>query len=245
MAIGDDFSVATNGDIRHVSGTTTYTGLELYRWLQDLADDEGSSGNDYVDIVTLNPASRSTDQIFTLLDYSGSGGPTFNIDDDAAEYLYDCSFTQKGGDEVYSGLQVLGAVNDSSTQIMIIQDNGLYQFFAYPGDAVHQRLKGAIDPHPRIDIFLQGLTIDTFRDDSTIGLRDISAFVEFRDHGIVLMAGLEPLGQIIDVDGAGLTDLRLQGRGQLPFLLLEKRDGLRIVIQNRDTALFIETECFG
>lgn len=132
MAIGDDFSVATNGDIRHVSGTTTYTGLELYRWLQDLADDEGSSGNDYVDIVTLNPASRSTDQIFTLLDYSGSGGPTFNIDDDAAEYLYDCSFTQKGGDEVYSGLQVLGAVNDSSTQIMIIQDNGLYQFTTTP-----------------------------------------------------------------------------------------------------------------
>jgi len=132
MAIGDDFSVATNGDIRHVAGTTTYTGLELHRWLQDLADDEGSSGNDYVDIVTLNPSTRSTDQIFALLDYSGSGGPTFNIDDDAAEYLYDCSITQKGGDEVYSGLQVLGAVNDTATQIMIIQDNDLYQFTTTP-----------------------------------------------------------------------------------------------------------------
>lgn len=132
MAIGDDFSVATNGDIRHVSGTTTYTGLELHRWLQDLADDEGSTGNDYVDIVTVNPSTRSTDQIFELLDYSGSGGPTFNIDDTAAEYLYDCSITQKGGDEVYSGLQVLGAVSDTATQIMIIQDNGLYQFTTTP-----------------------------------------------------------------------------------------------------------------
>jgi hypothetical protein len=132
MAIGDDFSVATNGDIRHVSGTTTYTGLELHRWLQDLADDEGSSGNDYVDIVTSNPSTRSTDQIFTLLDYSGSSGPTFNIDDDAAEYLYDCSITQKSGNEIYSGLQVLGAVNDTATQIMIIQDNDLYQFTTTP-----------------------------------------------------------------------------------------------------------------
>lgn len=37
MAIGDDFSVAVNGDIRHISGTSTYMVLELHRWLQDLA----------------------------------------------------------------------------------------------------------------------------------------------------------------------------------------------------------------
>lgn len=132
MAIGTDFSIATNGDIRHQSGSDTYTVLELHRWLQDLADDQNSAGNDYVDIVTDNPSSRSTDQIITLLDYSGTGGPTFNIDDDAAEYFYGGSIRQRGGDELYSGLQVLGAVNDSATQIQIIQDNDLYQFTTTP-----------------------------------------------------------------------------------------------------------------
>lgn len=132
MAIGADFSVATNGDIRHVSGTETYSVLELHRWLQSLADDENSTGNDYVDIVTDNPSERSTDQIITLLDYSGSGGPTFNIDDTAAEFFFGGSVLQRGGDELYSGLQVLGSVNDTATQLMIIQDNDLYQFTTTP-----------------------------------------------------------------------------------------------------------------
>ena len=46
MAIGDDFSVNASGDIRHTSGSTTYTVLELHRWLQNLADD--ASASDYI-----------------------------------------------------------------------------------------------------------------------------------------------------------------------------------------------------
>lgn len=132
MAIADDFSVAVNGDIRHTSGTTNYTVLELHRFLQDLADDAQASGNDLVDITTSTPSERSTDNIITLLDHSGSGGPTFNIDDDAAEYFYDGSITQDNGNTVYSGLQVLGAVNNSNTQIMVIQDNKLYPYTPSP-----------------------------------------------------------------------------------------------------------------
>lgn len=132
MAIGTDFSIATNGDIRHVAGTATYTVLELHRWLQDLADDELSTGTDYVDIVTKNPSTRSTDEIITLLDYSGIGGAVFNIDDTAAEFFFGGSITQKGGDEIYSGLQVLGAVNDTATQLMVIQDNALYSYTTTP-----------------------------------------------------------------------------------------------------------------
>ena len=51
MAIADDFSVAVNGDIRHVSGTSHYTVLALHRFLQDLADDPAASGNDLLDIT--------------------------------------------------------------------------------------------------------------------------------------------------------------------------------------------------
>lgn len=125
MAIGDDFSVAVNGDIRHTSGTTNYTVLQLHRWLQDLADDPQASGNDLLDITSSTPSERSTDNIITLIN-------GYNIDDTAAEFLYNGSITQDNGDTVYSGLQVLGAVNDANTQLMVIQDNNLYQFTTTP-----------------------------------------------------------------------------------------------------------------
>jgi hypothetical protein len=121
MPIAADFTVAVNGDIRHASGTDTYTVLELHRFLQDLADDAQATGNDLVDITSDTPSERSTDNIITLLG-------AFNIDDDAAEYFYAGSITQASGNTVYSGLQVLGAVNSTATQLMVIQDNGLYSF---------------------------------------------------------------------------------------------------------------------
>lgn len=125
MAIADDFSVAVSGDIRHTSGTTNYTVLEMHRFLQDLADDAAASGNDLVDITSDTPSERSTDQIITLLG-------TYNIDDTAAEFLYAGSITQTDGDTVYSGLRVLGAVNTAATQLMVIQDNERYQFTTTP-----------------------------------------------------------------------------------------------------------------
>lgn len=118
MAIGDDFSVNTGGDIRHVSGTTTYTVLEFHRWLSDMADDATASGNDYVDITSDTPSERSTDNIISLL---GS----YNIDDTAAQYLYDGSISQSDGDELYSGLVVVGSTY-STTTLQIIQNNALY-----------------------------------------------------------------------------------------------------------------------
>jgi len=129
MVIAADFSVAVNGDIRHISGTENYTVLELHRFLQDLADDAQATGNDLVDITSSTPSERSTDNIITLIN-------NYNIDDDAAQYFYDGSITQDGGDTVYSGLQVLGAVNSvdslDSTQIMVVQDNDFYPFTPSP-----------------------------------------------------------------------------------------------------------------
>ena len=118
MAIGTDFSVNASGDIRHVSGTDTYTVLELHRWLQDLADDAAASGNDLIDITSDTPSERSTDNIITL-------NSPYNIDDTAAEYLYDGSISQAGGDTLYSGLVVVGSVYGTTT-LQIVQDNALY-----------------------------------------------------------------------------------------------------------------------
>ena len=118
MAIGDDFSVTISGSIRHISGTDRYTVLQLHRWLQDMADNTTSSGNDYIDITSETPSERSTDNIITLLG-------DYNIDDTAAEYFYDGSISQSGGNTLYSGLTVVGAVNQTTT-LQIIQNNALY-----------------------------------------------------------------------------------------------------------------------
>jgi len=118
MAIGNDFSISVNGDIRHVSGTSRYTVLEFHRWLQDLADQQQASGDDYLDITSSTPSVRATDNIITL-------NEPYNIDDDAAEYLYDGSIEQDGGDTLYSGLVVVGSVAGTTT-LQVVQNNQLY-----------------------------------------------------------------------------------------------------------------------
>lgn len=119
MAIVDDIAVAANGDIRWSGTTANYTVLELHRFLGDLADDEESTGDDFVDITRLTPSERSTDNIITLLG-------TYNIDDTVAQHLYAGSISQNSGADLYSGLRVLGAVNNTDTEIQIVQDNALY-----------------------------------------------------------------------------------------------------------------------
>ena len=114
MAIGDDFSVAVNGDIRYTGTTTNYTVIEFHRWLQDLADDGAASGDDILDITDNTPSERSTDNIITLIN-------GFNIDDTASEHLYDGSIIQAGGDTVYDGISVIG----NSAFLLLVQ-NGLY-----------------------------------------------------------------------------------------------------------------------
>lgn len=116
MAIADDFTVALDGNIRYIGGGSTYyTVLELHRFLMDLADDAEASGNDLVDITSTKPSDRSTDNIITLIS-------PYNIDKDASEQLYDGSILQDNGDELFSGIIVVGEV-ESGTQLQIIRNN--------------------------------------------------------------------------------------------------------------------------
>lgn len=112
MAIGDDFEIQGDGDIRHVSGSTNYTVIEFHRWLGDLMDDAQASGNDLLDITDATASERATDNLITL-------NSPYNIDDDAAKYLYDGSIVQKGGDEIYDGLVIIAA---AGTYLEILQN---------------------------------------------------------------------------------------------------------------------------
>ena len=117
MTIQTEVSVAANGDIRHDGvSSNNYTVLELHRFLQGLADDASSSGDDDLDITDPNPSDRATDSIISLIN-------GYNIDDDLAEHLYGGSITQGGGNTIYSGLAVVGSVSSVSTELQVVQNN--------------------------------------------------------------------------------------------------------------------------
>ena len=93
MAIGTDFEIQNDKDIRYigaahgVSGAGYHAVLAFHRWLQDLADDAGASGDDFMDITRDTPSDKAFDTIINL-----SNG--YNIDDAAAEHLFKPAVTR-------------------------------------------------------------------------------------------------------------------------------------------------------
>jgi hypothetical protein len=97
----------------HGGGSPSYaTVIEFHRWLQDKADDAVFVGDDALDITKTTPSERSTDNIITLLG-------TYNIDDTAAEHLYDGSIIQSAGAVIYDGI-----VNYGNTTFLNLLQNG-------------------------------------------------------------------------------------------------------------------------
>jgi hypothetical protein len=125
MAIASDFSVATNGDIRHVSGTTIYSVLDLHAWVQDLADDAAAAGNDLLDILAPNPSKLDGPRdaaVASRLNLLTSGAVAFNIDDTAAQFINFGSIKQDGGNIQYSGLKTIGGIVAASP-VYVVQNN--------------------------------------------------------------------------------------------------------------------------
>ena len=119
--VSTDWSIAANGNIRYIgddhngSAPSYATVIEFHRALQDFADDQAASGDDLLDISSLTPSDRSTDNIITLLN-------GYNIDATAAEHLYDGSIIQNGGDDVYDGIVNFG---NPEIELGIIQDGAV------------------------------------------------------------------------------------------------------------------------
>lgn len=119
------FTIGSNGDIRQVSafvpGTDSrYTTLELHAALQDLADNATPSGDDQVSILGVNPSelagkrNASRPMALTLL-------PNFNINDATAQWFKFGSVEQNSGNDLYTGLKVIGSLVASSP-IYILQN---------------------------------------------------------------------------------------------------------------------------
>lgn len=115
-----DWSIALNGDIRytgdaHTGATPSYaTVIEFHRALQNFADQQAASGDDLLDISSLTPSERSTDNIITMLN-------GFNIDQLGSEHLFDGSIIQKSGDEIWDGIVNFG----NATFLNVIQNGAV------------------------------------------------------------------------------------------------------------------------
>lgn len=122
MAISDDFTVAVNGDIRHVAGTAVYSTLALHEWLQDMADDPNVAvSGDNISILTPNPSKldgpRSAIKPMLLNLLNG-----VNIDDDAAKYINFGSIQQDGTNVLYTGLKSIGSPLVAGSPMYVVQN---------------------------------------------------------------------------------------------------------------------------
>lgn len=133
-----DFSIAVNGDLRQatafVPGThTRYTTLDLHAWLQDLADDSAPTGDDNVSILGPNPSelagkrNASRPMAITLLN-------GININDATSQWFKFGSIEQAGGNDLYTGLKVIGALVANSP-IYITQSNAKITKYWQDADA--------------------------------------------------------------------------------------------------------------
>jgi hypothetical protein len=116
--VATDWSIDASSNIRYIGdahgGTSPsyVTVIDFHRALQDFADDAAAAGDDLLDISKLTPSDRSTDNIITMLN-------SFNIDDTAAEHLYDGSIIQASGAEIYDGV-----VNFGNAKYIILHQDG-------------------------------------------------------------------------------------------------------------------------
>jgi hypothetical protein len=135
MGIAQDFSITLTGDIRHVSGTTIYSVLELHQWLQIIASDEQYSGNDFVDITRPVPSKHDGPRDSanaSKLNLLTSGAVAFNIDDASAQFINFGSIKQNGGAVQYSGLKTIGAIAAGSP-VYVVQNAAKITTFWAPG----------------------------------------------------------------------------------------------------------------
>ncbi len=114
-----DISVASGGNIRHVTGSNNHTVLELHRFLMGLQDDTSASDDDYLDVTNeIISSTRKTDQIVVL-------NAPYNIDQALSERFFGGSIEQNDGDDLYSGLITYGSFNSGTTQISVMQNGAL------------------------------------------------------------------------------------------------------------------------
>lgn len=121
------WEIRSDKKIRYIGGAhgnaaaNYVTVLELYRFLQDRADDGTMSDDDFIDITVANPADKKFDTIIQLLN-------GFTLDDayatPASEFIYGGTIIQgTGGTEaIYDGISIIA---NRGVVVNVIQNNAV------------------------------------------------------------------------------------------------------------------------
>lgn len=189
MAIQDDFSVNAGGDVRHTSGSTVYSVLDLHAWLQDLADNAAAAGDDTLSILSANPSRldgpRDAGVASRLNLING-----FNIDADAAKYINFGSVKQDGGDELFSGLKTIGSIVSGSPVYVVQNGSKLTKYWAngHVQIMVQAKTGGALIDSGLVRVFSRkfGQTYSDFEVDLSAGGENPAALSTALDSSVVL-----------------------------------------------------------
>lgn len=158
------FSISASGDIRFVSGTNTFHVKWLDVALQNKVWEFTTSGDDLVNMAKPNPStSAALGTIITLLDHTTNYSVRYNIDETAAQYFFGGSIEQQNASaqlERYSGLIVLGSVNNTATTLQVLQNNGIVT--EYWGDVANgwNQTDGATLLRILVKTYAAGVEID-------------------------------------------------------------------------------------
>lgn len=192
MAITSDFSISAGGDIRHVSGTTVYSVLDLHAWLQDLADDASSAGDDAVSILSGNPSKLDGPRDAAVASRLNLI-PTYNIDSTAAQFFNFGSIKQSSGDVLYSGLKTLGSIVAASPMYVVQNGSKLTKFWAdgHIQILVLAKTGGALIDSGLVRVYSRkwGQTYSDFQTDLSAGGEAPAAISTALDANITLSEG--------------------------------------------------------
>ena len=128
MAIDTDVAIDSGGNIYYTgaahgaAGAGYYTVIQLHRYLQDLADDAAAAGDDLIDITSITPSDRSTDNIITVKSGYALDDVNGSATDAISEHLFDGSIIQEGDGSIYDGLVVIAA---EGMDLQIIQNGAV------------------------------------------------------------------------------------------------------------------------
>lgn len=120
------FTFSANGNIRYSTGTDTFHVKWLHASLHKIVYDLAISGDDELNLSKPNPStSEALGTIITLQDHTTAYSVNYNVTATEMEYFFGGSVEQNGGDDRWSGLNVIGSVNNASTELQIIQNGAL------------------------------------------------------------------------------------------------------------------------
>lgn len=196
MAIATDFTITGAGAIRHVSGTTVYSVLDLHQWLQDLADDGSISvSGDDVSILSANPSKldgpRSAIKPMLLNLLNG-----YNIDDTAAQYLNFGSIQQDGTNVLYTGLKSIGSPLVTNSPMYVVQNAAKLSTYW---------------PNGHIQIMVKAKTAGALIDNGDVRVYSRKYGQTYGDFAANLVAGGEQPAAISTATTSDWTTLNLAG----------------------------------